>query len=130
MGTGDGYLPDQLCGFRVAVAAGGGEDVGGPAQDALVGGGRYDGLLEQLGGRVTPACGFAIGLERVAHLVPDLVHALVEIPLNDRTDDTRRATSILGRHGLRCPRFDEYAPNIVRFFAEHEDDPRLKPNQA
>lgn len=44
--------------------------------------------------------------------------------------DTRRATSILGRHGLRCPRFDEYAGNIVRYFREHEDDPKFRPNQG
>ncbi|MFH1661689.1 MAG: histidine--tRNA ligase [Candidatus Falkowbacteria bacterium] len=31
---------------------------------ALGGGGRYDGLVEQLGGRPTPACGFGIGIER------------------------------------------------------------------
>lgn len=31
---------------------------------ALGGGGRYDNLLEQLGGRPTPACGFGIGIER------------------------------------------------------------------
>jgi thioester reductase-like protein len=43
--------------------------------------------------------------------------------------DTRRATSILGRHGLRCPRFDEYAPAIVRYFREHENDPAHKPNR-
>jgi thioester reductase-like protein len=43
--------------------------------------------------------------------------------------DTRRATSILGRHGLRCPRFDEYAGNVVRFFREHEDDAAFKPDQ-
>ncbi|MBI5728245.1 MAG: ATP phosphoribosyltransferase regulatory subunit, partial [Candidatus Magasanikbacteria bacterium] len=36
------------------------------AQSALGGGGRYDRLAEQLGGRPTPGCGFAIGLERVA----------------------------------------------------------------
>jgi len=33
-------------------------------QSALGGGGRYDGLIEYMGGRPTPACGFAIGLER------------------------------------------------------------------
>ena len=44
--------------------------------------------------------------------------------------DTRRATSILARHGLRCPRFEEYAPAVVRFFKEHEDDPQLKPAAA
>jgi histidyl-tRNA synthetase len=35
------------------------------AKLALGGGGRYDGLLELLGGRPTPACGMALGLERV-----------------------------------------------------------------
>jgi thioester reductase-like protein len=41
--------------------------------------------------------------------------------------DTRKATSILGRHGLVCPRFEDYATNVVRFFKEHEDDERFKP---
>jgi histidyl-tRNA synthetase len=35
-----------------------------PGTSALGGGGRYDLLVEQLGGRPTPACGFGIGLER------------------------------------------------------------------
>jgi histidyl-tRNA synthetase len=34
-------------------------------QQALGGGGRYDGLVELLGGRATPAIGFALGLDRV-----------------------------------------------------------------
>lgn len=41
------------------------EDPTGAKQSALGGGGRYDGLVEQLGGRPTPACGFGIGVERV-----------------------------------------------------------------
>ena len=35
------------------------------AQDALLGGGRYNGLIKALGGRDTPAVGFAAGMERV-----------------------------------------------------------------
>ncbi|GAC1602774.1 MAG: histidine--tRNA ligase [Candidatus Saccharimonadales bacterium] len=35
------------------------------SQAALGGGGRYDGLVEMLGGQPTPAVGFALGLERV-----------------------------------------------------------------
>ena len=35
------------------------------AQNALCGGGRYNGLIEQLGGRSTPAVGFAAGVERL-----------------------------------------------------------------
>jgi histidyl-tRNA synthetase len=38
-------------------------DIG--AQSTIAGGGRYDGLFEQLGGKPTPACGFASGIERV-----------------------------------------------------------------
>ena len=35
------------------------------AQSALGGGGRYDDLIEELGGKPTPAIGFAIGIERI-----------------------------------------------------------------
>src|SRR5262249_45323586 len=35
------------------------------AQDAIFGGGRYDGLAEQLGGPPTPGVGFGLGLERL-----------------------------------------------------------------
>ena len=35
------------------------------AQDAICGGGRYDGLVETLGGKPTPAIGFAAGMERI-----------------------------------------------------------------
>ena len=34
-------------------------------QNTLVGGGRYDGLIEELGGRPTPGVGFGMGIERV-----------------------------------------------------------------
>lgn len=39
------------------------------AQGTVCGGGRYDGLVEQLGGRATPAVGFAMGMERLVLLV-------------------------------------------------------------
>ncbi len=39
------------------------------AQDAVCSGGRYDGLIEQLGGEPTPAIGFALGMERVVALL-------------------------------------------------------------
>ncbi len=41
------------------------------AQSAIGGGGRYDGLAELLGGRQTPAAGFAIGLDRVFNALKD-----------------------------------------------------------
>lgn len=47
------------------------DDEGEKAQNALGGGGRYDGLIELLGGRPTPACGFALGLERIVRALSD-----------------------------------------------------------
>jgi histidyl-tRNA synthetase len=41
------------------------------AQNAVGAGGRYDGLVETLGGPPTPAVGFALGLERMSMLLPD-----------------------------------------------------------
>lgn len=39
------------------------------AQGTVCAGGRYDGLVEQLGGKSTPACGFAMGVERLVALI-------------------------------------------------------------
>jgi histidyl-tRNA synthetase len=40
------------------------------AQGTLLAGGRYDGLVEQMGGRPTPGIGWAAGIERLAELAP------------------------------------------------------------
>jgi histidyl-tRNA synthetase len=45
------------------------------AQGTVCAGGRYDGLIEQLGGPATPAVGFAMGLERLVALLEDLALA-------------------------------------------------------
>ena len=41
------------------------------AQNAVAGGGRYDGLVRQLGGPDTPAVGFALGTDRLVSLIPE-----------------------------------------------------------
>lgn len=41
------------------------------AQGTVCAGGRYDGLVEQLGGRATPAIGFAVGVERLISLLQE-----------------------------------------------------------
>ncbi|MES1928087.1 histidyl-tRNA synthetase [Salinisphaera dokdonensis CL-ES53] len=48
------------------------------AQDAVCSGGRFDGLVEQLGGSGTPAMGFALGVERLIALMLDQ-----NVPLDD-----------------------------------------------
>ena len=47
------------------------------AQGTVCAGGRYDALIEQIGGRAAPACGFAMGVERLLALVKD---AGTEVP--------------------------------------------------
>jgi histidyl-tRNA synthetase len=41
------------------------------AQGTVCAGGRYDGLVSQLGGKAAPACGFAMGIERLIALISD-----------------------------------------------------------
>ena len=56
------------------------------AQGTVLGGGRYDGLIESLGGPATPAVGWAAGIERLAMLLdaPPLHHVDVAvIPMGD-----------------------------------------------
>ncbi|MBI4458124.1 histidine--tRNA ligase [Candidatus Uhrbacteria bacterium] len=53
------------------------------SQSALGGGGRYDGLVEVLGGRPTPACGFAIGIERA---ILQLKSANIEPSVRNKPD--------------------------------------------
>jgi len=63
------------------------------AQGTVCAGGRYDGLVEQLGGRPTPAVGFAMGVERLVLLleelkaVPDTARQLVDVYLIGVGDD-------------------------------------------
>ncbi|EOD80761.1 Histidyl-tRNA synthetase [Grimontia indica] len=53
------------------------------SQGTVCGGGRYDGLVEQLGGKATPAVGFAMGVERLVLLMETL-----------ELDDTRAAVDV------------------------------------
>jgi histidyl-tRNA synthetase len=50
------------------------------AQGTVGGGGRYDGLFEQLGGKPTPACGFGIGADRVILLMEQAASPPVHLP--------------------------------------------------
>ena len=57
------------------------------AQGTVIAGGRYDGLIETLGGPHTPAIGWAAGIERLAMMIdaPELERpAVVVVPLGDR----------------------------------------------
>jgi histidyl-tRNA synthetase len=65
-------------------------------QDALGGGGRYDGLVELLGGKPTPGIGFGLGLDRVANALgaagasADAPHVAVVVVGADPSDTATR----------------------------------------
>lgn len=59
-------------------------DIG--AQSSVAGGGRYDGLVKQLGGPDVPGIGFACGLERLAMLAPEQPDPGVDIYITAQTD--------------------------------------------
>ncbi|MEM1052077.1 MAG: histidine--tRNA ligase [Pseudomonadota bacterium] len=63
------FIPDE--GSAAAEALG--------AQSTVLGGGRYDGLMESLGGAATPAVGWAAGVERLAMLVGEHAEEPVEL---------------------------------------------------
>ena len=74
-------------------------------QQALGGGGRYDGLVELLGGRPTPGIGFGVGLDRVilalaavgvVEPVPDVVAVVVGADPDDTATRLRIATDLRG----------------------------------
>ena len=79
-------------------------------QQALGGGGRYDGLVELLGGKPTPGIGFGLGLDRVALVLAEQGHApaAVDGPLAvvagadpDDTVERLRVATDLRAAGLR-----------------------------
>ncbi|MDP9086141.1 MAG: histidine--tRNA ligase [Pseudomonadota bacterium] len=74
------------------------------AQGTLLAGGRYDGLIEQLGGPYTPAVGWAAGIERLAMLInaPESDRLEVVIVAEDETLNVAAtaATAALRRAGI------------------------------
>ena len=59
------------------------------SQSTILGGGRYDGLMESLGGAPTPAVGWAAGIERLAMLVGDLAETRTDVIIVLRDDGAK-----------------------------------------
>jgi histidyl-tRNA synthetase len=82
------------------------EDLG--AKDTICGGGRYDGLIEEIGGAPTPGIGFGAGLERLLLSVPDADRNAAAIDVYFVTTESADRTRVLPllselrRRGLRA----------------------------
>ena len=110
------FIPDE--GSAAADALG--------SQSTVLGGGRYDGLMESLGGAATPAVGWAAGIERLAMLVGERHAERVDIVVVVEDDAMVRAgqsaVSAIRRAGLSAEfiasggkkkRFDKIAETLV-----------------
>ncbi len=70
------------------------------AQGTVLAGGRYDGLMEQMGGKPTPGIGWAAGVERLAMMIgrpPPPARPIFLVPLGDAAQDPAMAVA----QGLR-----------------------------
>ncbi len=76
------------------------------AQSQVIGGGRYDGLIENMGGPPTPAVGWACGIERLAMLIDAPAARGIDValvPLGERAEtEALRLAALLRRAGLVC----------------------------
>ncbi len=76
------------------------------AQGTVMAGGRYDGLVEEMGGPPTPAVGWAAGIERLAMLLEDSPLALATVavvPVGDKAEATALdILQTLRRAGIRA----------------------------
>ena len=114
------------------------------AQNAVAGGGRYDGLIERLGGPADPGVGFAIGLERVVLLLEDhdaasrpfvLLIPLGEAALRRLLPVTRAARQAgvaveLGYGGRKLPRELERANKLGVAYAVIAGDNEIASGEA
>jgi len=74
------------------------------AQGTVIAGGRYDGLIEALGGPHTPAVGWAAGIERLAMMIDAPaaeVPSVAVVPLGERAEaEAQRIVAGLRREGI------------------------------
>jgi histidyl-tRNA synthetase len=76
------------------------------AQGTVMAGGRYDGLVAEMGGPPTPAVGWAAGIERLSMLLPQSpapFAPIAVIPMGEAAEDTALTIlQVLRRAGLRA----------------------------
>ncbi|NQX95741.1 MAG: histidine--tRNA ligase [Erythrobacter sp.] len=98
------FIPDE--GSAAANALG--------SQSTILGGGRYDGLMESLGGPATPAVGWAAGIERLMMVVGEKeatkTDAIVVLENDEKLADATAMVAKLRRAGFSCELFASGSP--------------------
>jgi histidyl-tRNA synthetase len=98
------------------------------AQGTVLAGGRYDGLMESLGGSHTPAVGWAAGIERLAMMIgapqPERPQIAVVVENSDRESDALKILAGLRRSGLSAELFASGSPK-KRYEKALKSDPAV-----
>ena len=98
------------------------------AQGTVLGGGRYDGLIETLGGPHTPAVGWAAGIERLAMLVGERGEGRLEVAIvaesAERAQDAVHLAAIYRRNGFSTELFVSGSPR-KRYDKARKANPRV-----
>ena len=88
------------------------------AQGTVIAGGRYDGLMEALGGAHTPAVGWAAGIERLAMMIEapqaEITEVAVVVENDDAIGQAVAATGHLRRNGLSAELYATGSPRKRR----------------
>ena len=88
------------------------------SQSTILGGGRYDGLMESLGGAPTPAVGWAAGIERLAMLVDEKGEERLQVAIVAEDDlsfaNAQMLAATLRRHDFRVESFLTGSPRKRR----------------
>lgn len=86
------------------------------AQGTVIGGGRYDGLVEMMGGPATPGVGWAAGIDRLAMLIgepPAAARPVAVVPIGEAAEPAAlKLAEVLRNNG--CPVDVGYSGNIAR----------------
>ena len=122
------------------------------SQSTILGGGRYDGLMESLGGAPTPAVGWAAGIERLAMLVDEKEEDVLELAVvvegdTEQLHATGVRTAMMARSegvvadvfaaGSPRKRFDKAVKSRAKVIMAYSEDsdgnllaPRMKGDEA
>lgn len=86
------------------------------SQNAVCGGGRYDHLLETIGGMATPAVGWAMGMERLLTLIPKPeMKGLKCFVVSNNTTETMKLIKELRENAISCD-FDVFNKKFGKQF--------------